>query len=291
MKIFLLLSFSLGVLAKVPDTLFVRGEKLTKLLIEPHLGKDVEVKGVVQKEVYKNKMTLKVENSAQIKTPAKNIYVILESADQIHIQNFKNRKINVSIRSGEIFLKESQGDFSISVDKGKIRMNNNSGKLRIQSYKADIQINQFQGDMHVFSYQNPIHISQSKGLLHLSTFSGNMELRKVEGDLDYSTHRSDIRLRSFLGNIKGLSRSGSIHGSLTPHKVKIESQSGDINLYFLDSKARVEAQSWEGKVYAPKNFYKDRAGGVYQASGFIQGRGTQKGGVSLKSRSGNIRIN
>ena len=276
-------------LAKIPETLLVQAKNASQILIEPHKDKLI-VQGVSKKEINKEVVTLNIEGSVQIKTPTKNIYVILNSSDKLHIRNFQNNNITVSLKKGDLSIENSTGSFSISLDEGQIKIHNNSGQLKIQSYAAHTQIDQFQGDIDIMSYQSPVYISNSKGFVHLSSFSSAIKLQKLEGDLNYNTHRSNIQLRSYTGSIQGESRSGSIQGSLTPKKVQIESQSGDINLYFQNSKARVEAQSWEGKVFAPKNFYKDRAGGVSQASGFIQGRGTQSGVISLKSRSGNIRI-
>ena len=284
--LFLIPSFSFS---RSPETLFIKGQNSKEILIEFN-AKEFEVKGdFEEKSKYKSRV-FTVHDEAHIKTSSKNIYLTFNQVSKVHIKNFQDVRINLSIKEASVFIENSKGFFSISLDKGKLEMNKNSGQLRAQTYAVETKIDHFEGKAYVLSYKNPILIKNIKGDLELNTFKNPIELVNAEGSLKYHNNRSNVRLRSYKGSIDGVSQGGNIRGSLKPKKIQIESQSGDINLYFQNAKARVEAQSWEGKIYSPKTFYKDRSGGVSQSSGFITGRGDSAGIVSLKSRSGNIYI-
>ena len=284
-----LFGFSNFGFSKSPEVLFIKAKDAKEIVVEFD-SENFEVKGDYKEERARGGIALIVKDQLQVKTSSKKIYFILDQVSNVHIKDMKDSHINLSIKKGDVLIENNQGFFSININKGNLEMNNNSGQLQAQIYSAKTKIDQFEGTARIVSYKKPMLIKNTKGSLEVNSFEGSVEIVKSEGSLRYHIGRSNIRIRSYKGSIKGVAKKGSIRGSLKPRKVQIQSESGDINLYFQNAKARVEAQSWEGKIYSPKSFYKDRSGGVSQSSGFITGKGDKTGIVSLKSRSGNIYI-
>jgi len=270
--------------------LWIQGAHAVSLKIEP--GKELKITGSAEMDKNKDHHLLSLKDSSEVtvKTPARSISVVLESLDSLEIKGFQQSNIKVSFKKGQALLKNNKGDFQVHLDEGRMELKSHQGSVEVHSYLAPVFIEGLKGSLKISSLRAPLHIFKSQGDFGIQSFAGLIKLDKISGNLSFRSEASKIQLKSYKGDIQGYSGRGEVSGSLTPGQVKIETQFAPIRLYFANSKARVEAQSWEGKVYAPKNFYKDRAGGVYKASGSIRQRGDIPGYVQLKSQFGKISI-
>ncbi len=276
--------------AQEASPLWVQGGSAVSLKIEP--GKKIDIQGSVDKDERKNGIFLKLKDQAQavVKTPPRPIHIILQSLNSLEIKNMKKSSVAVSLKTAQILLKNNQGDLKVHLDEGRLDIQSHKGSVEVHSYTAPVFLDNIQGSLKVSALRAPLSISKSQGRFNIQSFSGLVKLDKLSGRLVFHSEKSEIKLKSYKGSIQGYSGQGEVSGSLTPDQVAIETKFSPIRLYFANSKARIEAQSWEGRVLAPKNFYKDRAGGVYKASGSIRQRGDTPGYVQLKSRFGDISI-
>ena len=270
--------------------LWIQGIHAVSLKIEA--GKELKTQGSADKEKHKDRVVLVLKDQAQVtvKTPPRSIHVVLQSLENLEIKGLKKSNIKVSVKKGQILLKNNQGDLQVHLDEGRLETKSHKGDVEVHSYLAPVFIEDLKGSLKISSLRAPLNIFKSQGRFNIQSFSGLVKLEKLSGDLTFHAEKSKIQFKSYKGSVQGYSGQGEVSGSLTPDKVKIETKFSPIRLYFANSKARVEAQSWEGKVLAPKNFYKDRAGGVYKASGSIRHRGDTPGNVQLKSQFGKISI-
>ena len=268
----------------------IQGAHAVSLKIEP--GKKLETTGSTNMEKQKDHQLLILKDQAEVtvKTPSRAVSIVLESLENLEIKGFKKTNIKVSLKKGQVLLKSNQGNLQVHLDEGRLEVKSHKGSVEVHSYLAPVFFENLKGSLKISSLRAPLHIFQSQGNFDIQSFDGLIKLEKLSGNLKFHSEKSKIQFKSYKGSIQGYSGRGEISGSLTPDQVKIETQFSPIRLYFSNSKARVEAQSWEGKVFAPKNFYKDRAGGVYKASGSIRQRGDTPGYVQLKSRFGKISI-
>ena len=275
---------------KAAKPLWIQGDVAEKISLQSHSS--FQTKGELQKKDQDHRTNLKLKNSESfvIQTPPRNVVLVLNSVKNIEVKGFKEIDLVISLKKGSVLIKNNQGKFQVSLDHGTLNVKNSSGVLETQSYSAPIFVSQFKGSLKIRSHLAAVQLDQSQGSFDLQSFKGSWKLKKSEGDLKFKTMHSPVAFQSYKGSVSGYSGQGNVSGSMIPKKVNIETKSSAIRLYFAKSKARVEAQSWEGKVYAPKNFYKDRAGGVYKAYGFIKDRGENSGSVFLKSHSGPISI-
>lgn len=268
----------------------IQGGHGKSLKIEP--GKKLEITGSIDTEKKRDRLLLVLEDqaSAVVKTPAQSLSIVLQSLENLEIKDFKKTNIKISLKQAEVLSKNNQGNMQIHLDEGRLEVKSHKGNINVHSYLAPVFLENLKGSLKVSVLRSPLSIFQSQGRFDIQSFSGSIKLEKLKGYLVFHSEKSKIQFKSYKGSVQGYSRQGGISGSMTPDQVKIESWLSPIHLYFANSKARVEAQSWEGKVLAPKNFYKDRAGGVYKAFGSIRDRGDTPGYVQLKSQYGKISI-
>lgn len=268
----------------------IQGVHAGSIKIEP--GKKLETTGEVDIKKQKDHVLLVLEDqtSAVIKTPSSGLSIVLQSLENLEIKNFKKTNIKVSVKKAQILSKNNQGDLQIHLDEGRLEVQSHKGRMDVHSYQAPVFIENLKGSLKISALRAPLNLFKSEGRFDIQSFSGLIKLEKLSGHLAFHSEKSKVRFKSYKGSVQGYSGQGEVSGSMTPDQVSIESRFSPIHLYFANSKARVEAQSWEGKVLAPKTFYKDRAGGVYKASGSIRQRGDVPGNVHLKSRYGKISI-
>ena len=275
---------------KEEKPLRIQGVHAKSLKIEP--GKKLEITGSVEVEKEKDHLLLIMEDQAEavVRTPSPSLSIVLQSLENLEIKKFKKANIKISLKQAKILSKNNEGDMQVHLDEGRLEVQSHKGNVNVHSYLAPVFLENLQGSLKISSLRSSLNIVQSQGKFDIQSFSGPIKLDKLKGHLTFHSEKSKIHFKSYKGSVQGYSRQGGISGSMTPDQVKIESWLSPIHLYFANSKARVEAQSWEGKVLAPKNFYKDRAGGVYKAFGSIRHRGDVPGDVHLKSQYGKISI-
>ena len=270
--------------------LYILGQSAQDILIEH--SKSFLVTGDVRQKEERARLTLTVKEGEKIviKTPPRKIHIILPSLKKAVLKGLKKADVFLSAKKAQVWIEQSQGVFRVSLEEGALGLKNNSGSIEARLYSAEASLSEFQGSVFIYSHLGRVTLKESEGKFKILSYASPVYLEKLKGSLDFKVEKSDIRLKLFEGDVEGYSNQGAVTGSLTPRQGKIETGSGLIRLYFQASRARVSAQSWEGRVYAPRNFYKDRAGGVYKAKGSIKDRGQAGGQVSLKSQSGKIYI-
>ena len=275
---------------KKEKPLRIQGTHAKSLKIEP--GKKLEITGSIEIEKEKDRLLLILEDqaSAVVKTPSRSLSIVLQSLENLEIKKFKKANIKISLKQAKVLSKNNQGDMQVHLDEGRLEVQSHKGNINVHSYLAPVFLENLQGSLKISALRSPLNIFRSQGRFDIQSFSGPIKLEKLKGHLTFHSEKSKIQFKSYKGSVQGYSRQGGISGSMTPDQVKIESWLSPIHLYFANSKARVEAQSWEGRVLAPKNFYKDRAGGVYKAFGSLRDRGDAPGYVQLKSQYGKISI-
>lgn len=270
--------------------LFILGNEVQEVIIRH--SDQFELNKESKRKENKDRIDVRAEKGSliQVGWPSGKIHIVLQRVQKIKIENLKDVDLSISVKKGSVFIDKSKGNFKITVDKGQVHFKNSSGDFLSHLYSASLFVSKFNGSLKVLSYSSPVSIEHSNGQFNIQSYSSALNLDHLKGRLQFRVEKSLVHLKLFKGDVYGYSDTGMVKGSFTPGDVEIETGSGMIRLYFQSSHARVRAQSWEGKVYAPKNFYKDRAGGIYKARGVIKGRGDVLGRVSLKSQSGKIYI-
>ena len=294
-----LLLFCLNVLAqKPPKALFIKGGQVSDIHIQASDKLQFDPK-IISKREKKSMITLQIDEKikkglVQIQAPqGGRLFLVLKEGGRIRIENFQNTKWNISLKkAAPLEIKKSTGAFSISLDEGALSMSQGEGRISAELYSASLLISDWKkAKGQVLVYSSPIAIEKAEGRFELKSYSGPLHLDRLTGSLQFRVEKAPTRLKLFKGDIEGFSGSGEVRGSIEPGQVRIETHSAAIRVFFTEkNRPRVEAKSEENKVYAPRNFYTDRSGGVYRAKGRIKGAGSPKGQVFLKSRSGRIYI-
>ena len=145
------------------------------------------------------------------------------------------------------------------------------------------------GEMSFTGFKGQLRVDNSRGSLVVRTFQVPMTISKFRGRLHFRQEKGGVYLKGMTGSVDGYSQEGEIRGLIYPKEVNIETKTGKIHLDMPHSRAWVRADTWEGRLWTPSYFNRIRTGGMDRAQGRLRG-GKKTGNVSLKSRSGSIKV-
>ena len=191
---------------------------------------------------------------------------------------------------GSVNTRNTKGLLSVSQSTGDIQIHSHNGSLNIQGERANVSLQNCRGKMSVIGFKGRLRVDNSRGSLLARAFQLPLIVNKFKGSLNFRQERGQVHLKNMTGSISGYSKEGEIRGLLYPKEVNIETGTGKIHLDMPRSKAWVQADTWEGKLGTPSYFNRLRTGGMDRAQGRLKGRGKRDGRISLKSRSGSIKV-
>lgn len=228
-------------------------------------------------------MTIKVPKSLSIE--------IAVFAGKVEINKFWKTNLSVFMPGrGFINVNNTSGNLNVFQGEGNIKINSHKGDITVQAENSHITLESCTGKkMNLNSFKGQIDISKSKGHLSVRSFRSPLVLNHFTGQLNFQQEKGGIYFKPMIGSVFGYSKEGDVRGLMYPNEVNIETNLGRIYLNMPHSKAWVTAETWEGKLFTPVYFNRIKTGGVDRAKGQMRG-GKRKGNVSLKSRSGSIKI-
>ena len=215
---------------------------------------------------------------------------IFAKGGKLELKGLKSPKFHLSVLDKSfIQIHRTQGDLSIFQSSGDLNIEQHKGALQVQTEKVNIQLKKYNGVMDVKSFKGGLNIHNSRGKLAVHSFKSPLIVKNFNGELNFHQERGNTTLQSVRGVLKGYADEGNVRGKITPKKAYIETGKGSVALDLPGSFSWVDLESWEGGIKTPPYFYRTRAGGISRAKGRLKGK-KQGGSVSLKSRSGSLRI-
>ena len=178
----------------------------------------------------------------------------------------------------------------ISSFKADIKANNTKGAWQISLKKGNINMTQHKSALKVKSLQTRLKLDKSAGSFDFQVNEGKITIKNSKGQVNFTNDKAKIQLTQFTGSFKGFSRSGAVQAGIQANEVDVSTEEGLVRLYFIKQGPLVKAHTEEGKIYAPKYFYKKFSGKSTSVSGRIRSK-LKKGQVSVKTERGNIYIN
>ena len=178
----------------------------------------------------------------------------------------------------------------VSSFKGQIKANNTKGAWQISLKEGKINMTRHKGPLKLKSFQAQLRLAKSEGNFDFLLNEGRITIKNSKGQVNFINDKPKIQLTQFTGSLKGFSRLGAVQASLQANEVDISTEEGAVRLYFIKQGPKVKAYTEEGKIYAPKYFYKKFSGKSTLVSGRMRS-GQRKGQVSIKTERGNIYIN
>ena len=190
---------------------------------------------------------------------------------------------------GVVQIKNTAGNLSVFQSAGDIKIDSHKGNLTIQAEDAEILLESCKGRINVHSFKGRLEVNKSSGHLSIKSFRSPLVFNQFTGQLEFRQEKGGVYLKPVIGSVSGYSKAGEIRGVIHPNEVDIETETGKIHLNFPRSQSWVTAETWEGRIFTPGYFHHIKTGGMDRSKGRLKGS-KRKGNVSLKSRSGSIRV-
>ncbi len=234
----------------------------------------------------------KTQNPDQIliKAPSLPLQIVLFKG-KVKINKFLSKKISLSIlNKGSFNISHTKGSLEIFQASGKTFVKSHQGPLTIHGENTSVQIQSCRGKIDLRQFKGSTQIENSTGQLSLHSFKTTSLLKKWTGKLKFYIQKGVLTLQPLTGSLSGFSQAGNIKGTIYPTEVDIETHSGSVVLNVPRSKAWTTIESWEGGIQVPNTFHRSKTGGVNRAKGRLKGSSKKSGKLSIKSRSGFIKI-
>lgn len=141
---------------------------------------------------------------------------IENTSGNVRVTGIKSNFISIMATSGDLILKQLEGELRIKTTSGNLMLKDVVGKVSVRSTSGDQELFGISGDL----------MSQAT--------SGNIEIDQMEGYLDVTTTSGDMDFDTITGGINATSTSGNIEGEyiLLSGDSRFKSTSGDIQMEF-----------------------------------------------------------
>ena len=221
--------------------------------------------------------------------PARNLEVAVFGG-KVLVDKFTNINLSVFMAGkGSVQVKRTKGTLKIFQSSGKISVNSHKGDITIQEEDSLVSLSSCKGKMNIRGFKGHLEVSKSSGYLDVKSFKAPLVLRRFAGQLTFQQEKGGVYFKPMIGSVIGFSKEGEIRGTLQPNEVNLKTDTGKIHLDLPYSQAWLTAETWEGKIFTPIYFHRVKTGGMDRSRGRLRGS-KHTGKVSLKSRSGSIRV-
>ena len=147
--------------------------------------------------------------------------------------------LNITIKdgSGNLEVKNINGDLKITDGSGSIEIANVNGRVKINDGSGDLEAKKISGNTEIRDGSGNIEIEDLTGNLVVTDGSGYTKLDKIRGDLDIRDGSGSLTTTDIDGNVKIHDGSGSINIDGVSKDVDIpEAGSGGVHLKNIKGK-------------------------------------------------------
>lgn len=209
---------------------------------------------------------------------------------KVEINKFWKTDLFISMSGrGVVQVKNTAGNLNVFQREGDILIDSHKGDITVQAENSRVQLQSCKGQVKLSSFKGRIEVNKSSGHLSVRSFKSPLVLNKFTGRLEFRQEKAGVYLKPMIGSVFGYSKEGEVRGVIHPSEVNIETKAGRIHLDLPYSQAWVTAETWEGRIVTPVYFNRVKTGGMDRSKGRLRGK-KREGNVSLKSRSGSIRV-
>ena len=221
--------------------------------------------------------------------PARNLEVAVFGG-KVLVDKFADVNLSVFMAGkGSVHIKRTTGELKIFQSSGTINLDSHKGNITIQEEDSLVSLNACKGKINIRGLKGHLEVSKSSGYLDVQSFKAPLVLRHFAGQLSFQQEKGGVYFKPMIGSVSGFSREGELRGTLQPNEVDLKTDTGKIHLDFPYSRAWLTAETWEGRIFTPIYFHRVKTGGMDRSRGRLRGS-KHTGKVSLKSRSGSIRV-
>lgn len=156
--------------------------------------------------------------------------VIYNTMGNVVIEN-TNAKLDMTVVSGDLTLRENQGNLTAEVGRGDFIVDHFLGNIQMNTRTGDSELSNITGNVDIQSSLGDQKYEQITGNIKSSCSSGDVRISNVKGNVDLSSSLGDIDFENYIGNPTINSSSGDISGTNVEliDMITIESTIGDIH--------------------------------------------------------------
>lgn len=156
--------------------------------------------------------------------------VIYNTMGNVVIEN-TNAKLDMTVVSGDLTLRENQGNLTAEVGRGDFIVDHFLGNIQMNTRTGDSELSNITGNIDVQSSLGDQKYEQITGNIKSSCSSGDVRISNVKGNVDLSSSLGDIDFENYIGNPTINSSSGDISGTNVEliDMITIESTIGDVH--------------------------------------------------------------
>lgn len=210
---------------------------------------------------------------------------------QVSATNWR-QPLAVNLVTGSLKASGTEASLRLQIQKGHVAVQRHRGSLAIDSFAAKVAVQEVEGDVEVTNFSGETAITRTKGNLDLTVGQGATTIAQSSGSMEFSNGHGFLNASGFDGPVKGQTEQGAVSVSIedgAEADVRIESNQGGVTVKLpANSGSMVRMQTEEGSLTPPSTLQSSSAHGQ-RVSGRLSGSGA-KGAVSLKSKSGNLRV-
>ena len=229
----------------------------------------VESHGHNSQDAWKRADWKKSEGRAELKMTGPsaplNLYM---SSGSVEIARWKH-PVFLSAGTGQVTVAQSEGAWRLALTRGRFSGRELKGDIQLKGFSLSALLQKIQGNFQVQYNEGALKVEGGEGKIHFATDKGKVNVSQFSGDLT------------------GTSVSGDLTAGLKPGKVRVFSHRGALRFGFRKTGVRVSAHSEQGKIYAPRHFFRSHSGKSSVVRGRLKGR-PKTGEASLRTGTGNI---
>lgn len=175
-----------------------------------------------------------------LKNDNKHIDLTVEVPDKMNLA-IKDGSGDIELKNinGEVNIDDGSGAMEVNDVKGKLEIHDGSGDLEIKSIDAKTEIHDGSGDLSIHNVKGEMEIRDGSGSIGIKDItgditiydgSGDIKVEKVNGDLEIKDGSGSLWVMDIDGNVEVYDGSGSIYIDGVSRDVNIpESGSGSVN--------------------------------------------------------------
>lgn len=224
----------------------------------------------------------------ELVAPAVPVEVSIRTGE-VQAQNWKEN-LSIDLVDGRVKTATGEGALKIQIQRGEVLVDDHRGNVTVDSYAAKVTLNSVRGDLSLSNFAGDSTLNDVKGHLDLVGASGAMNIGQSSGSADFSMSRGAIVMTAFEGPVKGYAGQGTVTVAIKGEAdIQVESEQAPVTVRLpASSGARLNLQTEDGYLRLPDPLQKSLAG-ARRYTGHLKGGG-DKGGVTVKSKTGFIRI-
>lgn len=215
-------------------------------------------------------------------------FYYIDSYTDFIIEVPQHLNLNLSTKSGNIFIAKLEGDVSLDCEQGNVAMEDIAGDIHLNVFEGRIDIQDVKGNLFIKTGGGSIKAGDVGGFVWIESAGGPVSIGDISGKADITTMAGDIVIGSGAESIKANTAGGKIKIGFIKGPIDLETRAGDIEVDGAENFAVVKTYGGNIKLLNIKGFINARTYGGNIYTEIVSEDLSPSNSIELKSDSGEI---